>query len=70
MISSTSSTIVGPSALQEDCGKDERDGELEPRRNVLLAKAGQQHHHGSGAGKDQQEGRPDCRKEGHVEVHG
>jgi hypothetical protein len=55
---------------QEHCGKDERDGELEPRRNVLLAETGQQHHHGSGAGKDQEEGRPDRRKEGDIEVHG
>ena len=55
---------------QQDCGKHERDGEPQPRRNVLLAKTGQQHHHGSGAGEDQKEGRPDRRKEGHVELHG
>src|SRR4029077_12195265 len=55
---------------QEHCGQHQRDGELEPRRDVLLAEAGQQHHHGAGTGEDQQERRPDRRKEGHIEVHG
>ena len=55
---------------QEHGGEHERDGEPQPWRNALLAKAGQQHHHGPGAGEDQEEGRPDRRKKGHVEVHG
>ena len=55
---------------QQDCGKHKRDGESQPRRNVLLPETGQQHHHGSGAGKDQQEGSSDRRKKGHIEVHG
>ena len=55
---------------QQHGGENQRDGQPQPRRNVLLAEPGQQHHHGAGAREHQEKSRPERRQEGQVDAHG
>ena len=55
---------------QQHGGEDERDGQPQPRRDVLLAEPRQQHDHGAGAREHQEKGRSERRQEGNIDRHG
>ncbi len=54
--------IVVAMQRQQHRGQHQRDGEAQPRRNVLLAEPRQQHDHGADARENQQEGRAERRQ--------